>query len=255
MFYLNQFLKLLALTPFRGAVFVFSNIFFIFVLSNEAYMKDLTSTIKSRPSFFYSVFMNEKTPNILREKLLNLPGILKVELETSSAEGPTFKNLSADVRSFIESEFANEKFYSLKIYLEEFLDIKSEGLLKNFIGEYSPKSFIGTTLTDRPPKTNKNFLQENIYYVTCFVALCFWLISLILCSENWKNYFFILSRSNRVSSPGMKTMGLSLTLIFMGSAPLFSMAPKSSIYPCFFMLPLILFCVFWFKNCQPIRGR
>jgi len=242
MFYLNHFWKLLTSTPMRGLGLGLVQVLVLITLMNQSFFerKFIRESKEDKPRFFHSVFLDKKTVKLLKKNLVKLPGILSVEDAKDSFDTDQLSYLPEDLKQVMAKEIAKQEYFSLKISLADKIDRRSEELVKSFISKFNEETFLGSTETSEKIEGTIPFIEKYLFYEILAGLVLLWMMMVFICSDSWKNYFYVLNRSSRMTNPGLKIVLTGFFALWVLGSVLGGSLSGSNVRGALLFLPFIL---------------
>ena len=243
-------------SPVRGIGLGLLQVLVLVTLMNQQYFEKnfIRQEEASQPRSFHSIFTSKKSVGILKTKLLKLPGILSVEEAKDSFNPDHLNYLADDLKEVMANEISNQEYYSLKVSLDDKVDERSEKLVKSFIAEFNKPAFLGSTETSNKVGNTIPFVEKYLFYEILLGLLSLWLLMVFICSDSWKNYLYVLNRSNRMTNPGPKIVFIGLIIIWLVGGFLGASLSTSELKNALFFLPFVIIGSLLFTKLSFNRG-
>jgi hypothetical protein len=256
MFYLEHFFRLLLSSPVKGVVLILSQVLLVILLMNQSFFESKFIAIQEKPEprYFYSIFSELEVAQKLELRLKKLPGISKVEVIEDTVEEKDLSILSEELQDFVSKTMTNTKYFSLKIEVEEKLGQRSENLLRGFIKDFDTSSFLGSTETVGEKAREISFWEKYIFYELLAVAFSFWLLLIFANTDQWRNYFYVISRSTRAKLAGLKIVSVGFVTFWAIGSLLGVSFPQSNLKISLLFLPFLLIAILFFYKSSFNRG-
>ena len=221
MFYLSQFLILIKKHPLRGISFFALGTLAVFTsLQNELvekYMRKIFFTPEEN-AYFHSVIFTEVDELRIRKKLVDLPGIKKVQLINPDIIKDKTNALLDSYGLDSNDEILKLNQFGFKITFEEGVHKMSQDLVRSYMIK-----LIGVKNIVLGPVKNKKYtgggknvllwLHEWGSYLICLIFFTGWLFSGLLIMKSIRRSSYITEQFQRRNHVAIKTYGAGTLLI------------------------------------------
>jgi len=257
MLYLRKFFNLVKYDPFWSISFVGGFFLLSLALGQYSWLESQMSTTRTvtTPSPFFHALI-DKNQNVSRivRKLQELPGVFSVVALDSDDMKKTLNEIVEQMDESLASVLSDFPFEGIKIVLKNELGIKSEKLIRGYIGRLAGGAEnVSFGMTVREKNKNKelsgggsliNSLFENKQIITIFFIFVLWAFSTLIFCRRQKQWMYCVERFQRKSNFYLKVplSALSLATIISFSVQYLIIGNVNYL---FFSLTLLCFVLTW----------
>jgi hypothetical protein len=205
MFYLKNFFVTLGHLKTRGVVLMLLTIVsFTIVLSGsqlEKMMSRYTKVSENLP--YFNLLMDEQISAAdLQRKLMDLPGVVKVEIKDKKALRQKIqqriKKISADVPNSLKAL----EYNAFKVSLVPSITKRNYNLIYEYVERVSGNNKVSISPIKRikgATRSNKIglFLKQHLHNILLFVAFMVWAIGVLFATDKLKYHSFLIEKFQR----------------------------------------------------------
>jgi len=229
MFYLNTFVQNIKRSPVWGGTYLLATMLLLLSAMNfktlESVIFKSSNKFNSGP-YFHALISGAENHRRISRKLLDLPGVQKVELLGESEIQSQVKNVLSNLDVDMKIEDIDLNYAGLKVILDRNLQNRSQELIRDYlvrlVGESKLTLGAIKAITKAEKLKNQVFSQFKEWGITVvsigFIVI--WGLIGIVFSTLVKKSSYIIEQFQRRKKVGLKVMLSGGILLFFGSLSL-----------------------------------
>lgn len=220
MFYLTQFFKSIIRSKITGLLFIVCTCAVITSSFNQEKINAIVSSADSQDSnpYFNALISKDVNLNSISRKIKSLPGVKRVKhIKTVDAKAELGK-LNSELKSSVLDRLKSVKYSTLTVELTKNLKIKSQNLIKEYLGRLVGQESLTISKIKYPRQNqqSESFVDQvlkNIDYIVISSLSFLWILLLIAIIKKNASYFFLLEKFQRKSFIKEKSIAVGVGLL------------------------------------------
>lgn len=220
MFYLNQFFKSLLRTKIIGVLFILCTITLVTGAFHQDKISSIVSSVdnKDRNPYFNALISKDINLSSVARKIKSLPGVQRVSRVKKIDAKKELGTLNKELNSSVLDRLKSIKYSSLTIELSRNLKVKSQKLIKEYLGrlvgnESLTLSKIKYPRQNEETETIVDKVLKNADIIGLSTMSLLWIILFFTMLKRNSSYFFLVEKFQRKKRIKEKSLSIAVAFI------------------------------------------